>query len=97
MMTSRDVVDHLLRGKKAERVGLMDGPWSDTIAAWVRQGYPTRVRLSAMASASAGSLSTISTRIFWAAATFTSGMPSIIQKKGSGRTFGASVSGRIGT
>lgn len=42
MMTSREVVDNLLRGKKAERVGLMDGPWSDTIANWVRQGYPTR-------------------------------------------------------
>jgi len=42
MMTSREVVDNLLRGKKAERVGLMDGPWSDTIADWVRQGYPTR-------------------------------------------------------
>jgi uroporphyrinogen decarboxylase len=43
MMTSREVVDNLLRGKKAERVGVMDGPWEDTIAAWVKQGYPTRV------------------------------------------------------
>ena len=42
MMTSREVVDNLLRGKKADRVGLVDGPWSDTIANWVRQGYPTR-------------------------------------------------------
>ena len=42
MMTSREVVDNLLRGKKAERIGLMDGPWADTIAAWVQQGYPTR-------------------------------------------------------
>ena len=41
MMTSREVVDNLLRGKKAERVGLMDGPWGDTIAAWIQQGYPT--------------------------------------------------------
>ena len=42
-MTSREIVDNLLRGKKAERVGLMDSPWSDTIAAWVTQGYPTRM------------------------------------------------------
>jgi uroporphyrinogen decarboxylase len=41
--TSRQVVDDLLRGRKAERVGLMDAPWSDTIAAWVQQGYPTRM------------------------------------------------------
>jgi uroporphyrinogen decarboxylase len=43
MMTSREVVDNLLRSKKAERVGLMDGPWGDTIAAWVQQGYPVRM------------------------------------------------------
>jgi len=43
MMTSREIVDNLLRGKPAERVGLMDGPWADTIAAWVEQGYPTRM------------------------------------------------------
>jgi uroporphyrinogen decarboxylase len=42
MMTSQAVVDALLRGKKAERVALMDAPWGDTIAAWVKQGYPTR-------------------------------------------------------
>jgi len=41
--TSRDLVDALLRGKKAGRVGLMDSPWTDTIAAWVEQGYPTRM------------------------------------------------------
>jgi hypothetical protein len=39
MQTSRQVVDSLLRGQKAERVALMEGPWSDTIAAWVQQGY----------------------------------------------------------
>jgi len=43
MMTSREVVDNLLRGKQAERVGLVDSPWDDTIAAWVQQGYPTRM------------------------------------------------------
>lgn len=42
MTTSREVIDNLIRGKKAERVGLMGSPWEDTIAAWVEQGYPTR-------------------------------------------------------
>ena len=43
MDTSRQVVNDLLRGNKAERVALMEGPWADTIAAWVRQGYPTEM------------------------------------------------------
>jgi uroporphyrinogen decarboxylase len=43
MITSREVVDNLIRGPKAERVGLMGSPWADTIAAWVEQGYPTRM------------------------------------------------------
>jgi len=43
MQTSQTVVDHLLRRKKAERVGLMDSPWADTVLAWVHQGYPTRI------------------------------------------------------
>jgi uroporphyrinogen decarboxylase len=43
VLTSRDTIDNLLRGKKAERVGLVDSPWGDTIAAWVEQGYPTRM------------------------------------------------------
>ena len=42
-MTSRENTDNLLRGRKAERVGLMDSPWTDTLAAWVQQGYPTRM------------------------------------------------------
>jgi len=42
MDTSQTVVNDLLRGRKAERVALMDSPWSDTILAWVQQGYPTR-------------------------------------------------------
>lgn len=37
------VVDDLLRGRKATRVGLTDGPWADTIRVWVDEGYPTRV------------------------------------------------------
>ena len=42
-MTSRELIDRLIRGKKAERVGLTGSPWRDTIAAWVEQGYPTRM------------------------------------------------------
>lgn len=42
-MTSRELINNLLHGKKADRVGLMDSPWSDTIAIWVKQGYPTRM------------------------------------------------------
>jgi uroporphyrinogen decarboxylase len=42
MQTPREVVDSLLRKKPAERMALMEGPWADTVAAWVQQGYPTR-------------------------------------------------------
>lgn len=42
-MTSRELIDNLIRGKHADRVGLMGSPWKDTIAAWVEQGYPTRM------------------------------------------------------
>ncbi len=42
MEPGRKVVDDLLRGRKAERVALMDGPWTDAILQWVKQGYPTR-------------------------------------------------------
>ena len=42
MTTGREVVDGLLRGTGAERVGLVDSPWGDTLAAWIVQGYPTR-------------------------------------------------------
>jgi uroporphyrinogen decarboxylase len=38
----RDIVDALLRKKPAPRIGLVESPWPDTIAAWVKQGYPTR-------------------------------------------------------
>ena len=43
MTSPREVIDNLLHHRKPERVGLVDGPWEDTIAAWVRQGYPTRM------------------------------------------------------
>ena len=42
MDTSRQTVDNLLRGRKAERVALMDSPWEDALADWVKQGYPLR-------------------------------------------------------
>lgn len=41
--TSRELIDTLLRGGKAERVGFRSSPWNETIAAWVQQGYPTRM------------------------------------------------------
>ena len=38
MQTSREVVDCLLRGKWAERMGLFEhGAWPETMAAWVPQ------------------------------------------------------------
>jgi len=43
MSTGRQVVDSLLRKEPAERVALRESLWVDTIAAWVRQGYPTRL------------------------------------------------------
>ena len=39
-MTSREVIDNLLRKKKSERVGLTDAPWDDTLRKWVGEGYP---------------------------------------------------------
>ncbi|MFH1086772.1 MAG: hypothetical protein V1772_13545, partial [Chloroflexota bacterium] len=41
--TPQQVIADLLRGRKAERVGLMDSPWTDSLVKWMRQGYPTRV------------------------------------------------------
>jgi uroporphyrinogen decarboxylase len=41
MQTPREVIDNLLRGRPAERIGVMDSPWSDTLDKWVQQGYPT--------------------------------------------------------
>lgn len=42
MQSSREVINALLRNAPAERIGLCEGPWQDTVAAWVRQGYPVR-------------------------------------------------------
>jgi len=40
--TSREVMENLFRGRKAERVGLTEWFWPDTLSVWVEQGYPTR-------------------------------------------------------
>jgi uroporphyrinogen decarboxylase len=40
-MTSRERVDALLRGRTADRIGLNDSPWADTLALWMGEGYPT--------------------------------------------------------
>ncbi len=43
MQTSQQVVTEILKKNgNPERVGLTESPWADTIAAWVREGYPTR-------------------------------------------------------
>jgi len=41
MQTSRNVIDCLIRKEPAERVGLHDNPWGQTLRKWVEQGYPT--------------------------------------------------------
>ena len=40
MQNSREVIDNLLRNRPADRVGLNDSPWGDTLEKWVTQGYP---------------------------------------------------------
>lgn len=40
MQNSREVIDALLRHRPADRVGLMENIWGDTLAGWVAQGYP---------------------------------------------------------
>ncbi len=44
MQNPREVVNQLLSPQgHPERVGLIEGPWADTVANWVRDGYPTRM------------------------------------------------------
>lgn len=40
MQSSKEVIDHLLRNRPAERVGVLDHPWWDTLEKWVEEGYP---------------------------------------------------------
>lgn len=41
-MTPHEVVDNLLRGKPADRVGTMEYFWYDTLSIWCKRGYPKR-------------------------------------------------------
>ena len=41
VQTQREVIQSLFQSKAADRVGLRDSPWSDTLDKWVGQGYPT--------------------------------------------------------
>ncbi|HUS45383.1 MAG TPA: uroporphyrinogen decarboxylase family protein [Phycisphaerae bacterium] len=41
MQTPREVIDALLRKQPAERVGLTDSPWEDTLKKWIDEGYHT--------------------------------------------------------
>ena len=41
MQSPREVIDNLLRKKPADRIGLADNPWWDTLERWVNEGYPT--------------------------------------------------------
>jgi uroporphyrinogen decarboxylase len=40
MQDPRDVIDSLLRNRPAERVGLAENIWGDTLRRWVGEGYP---------------------------------------------------------
>ena len=41
MQTSREIIENLFRSESAERIGLRDSPWADTLTKWIGQGYPT--------------------------------------------------------
>jgi len=41
-ISSKQVIDNLLRNKPSPRMGLIGSPWQDTYVKWVKQGYPTR-------------------------------------------------------
>ena len=42
MTASCENIRNLLAQRPAERVGLMDNIWGDTLKKWVTQGYPTK-------------------------------------------------------
>jgi len=43
MLSSRDLMNNMLRGRPCDRIGYFDhGPWFDTLRRWVGEGYPTR-------------------------------------------------------
>lgn len=41
MQTPFEIIDNLMRGKPAERVGFTDSPWDFTVETWVEEGYTT--------------------------------------------------------
>ena len=41
MQDSRELIGNLLRGKSAERVGLAENIWPQTLERWIGEGYPT--------------------------------------------------------
>ncbi len=41
MQSPRECIDALIRGESAERVGVDDHPWEDTLRKWTTQGMPT--------------------------------------------------------
>ncbi|MCD4753293.1 MAG: hypothetical protein K8R40_09500 [Anaerolineaceae bacterium] len=44
-ISSKQVIDNLLRNKPSPRMGLIGSPWQDTYVKWVKQGYPTKMVL----------------------------------------------------
>ena len=42
MIPGKQLINELFAGKRAERIGLYESIWGDAVAAWVKQGYPTR-------------------------------------------------------
>ena len=40
MQSPKQVIDNLLRKRPADRVGLHEYIWPDTLRAWTEQGYP---------------------------------------------------------
>ena len=41
MQTPKEVIVSLIRRRSADRVGLFDSLWQDTLRKWTAQGYPT--------------------------------------------------------
>jgi uroporphyrinogen decarboxylase len=41
-MTSKELVENLLKRKKTERIGLFEIIWPDTLRNWINEGYPAK-------------------------------------------------------
>ena len=44
MMSSKDVIDHLLRRQKSERMGIKDSYWHETLMKWESEGHIRQTR-----------------------------------------------------